>query len=241
MPDRDFATTLMQKICTAAAVLNPKNLSPLWIPFLQQLLPILEGRAIPLSTPQYQQVFVAILDAFIKNYVGKEITQESRTLQRPTVPCRCMDCDYLNDFLADANQATGRFSVGKKRRQHLHNQLDGSNIDCQHTTEYIGSPQTLVVTKTFKQHDAARQQWLVRKDEAQKVLQSFPGEKLRTLLGTEYPRIFHMDDIVWSPWKVSIPEEVVVAPEPSVPLQARPGLKRKADEALDVVDLTGSD
>ncbi|EFX01365.1 hypothetical protein CMQ_6307 [Grosmannia clavigera kw1407] len=241
LPISDLAMRLAQRISRAAEQIRPEEFVSLWIPFLQQLVPVLEKSSVPLSTPQYQEVFVALLDAYLKYHVCKEVTDEGRTLQRPTVPCQCGDCARLNAFLGNSELCVGRFAIGKRRRQHLHNVLDGARIDCQHVTERLGNPQTLVVRKTSTKHEAARKDWLARKTEAEKLLHSFPNEKLRTLLGAEYLRIFHMEDILWSEWKVSPQAVVVPGPpvlRPSVPAR---GLKRKAETDIEVVDLTGLD
>ena len=65
----------------------------------------------------------------------------------PFSPC-CADCTSLATFLSNPSQQVGRFKMAKMRRMHLHRRLDGHQMDCSHVTERIGSPQTLVITKT---------------------------------------------------------------------------------------------
>jgi len=62
--------------------------------------------------------------------------------------CTCTDCIELRRFMQNPNEAQHRFKIGKKRRQHLHQQLDSSGADATHITEHVGNPHTLVVTKT---------------------------------------------------------------------------------------------
>lgn len=62
--------------------------------------------------------------------------------------CKCADCRMLGQFLHDPDQRVGRFPLRKDRRQHLHGQIDRQRLDVIHVTERIGSPQTLVCTKT---------------------------------------------------------------------------------------------
>ena len=59
----------------------------------------------------------------------------------------CKDCMELKEFLKHPTKVQHRFSVGKERRQHLHQQLDTSGVDASCTTENFGNPHTLVVTK----------------------------------------------------------------------------------------------
>jgi hypothetical protein len=49
--------------------------------------------------------------------------------------------------------------VSKERRQHLHQTIDRHQLDMVHTTERIGSPQTLVCTKTRRSYELQCQQY----------------------------------------------------------------------------------
>ena len=62
--------------------------------------------------------------------------------------CSCKDCVELIRFLKHPTTVQHRFKIGKERRRHLHQQLDGSRADATHITEHVGNPHTLVVTKT---------------------------------------------------------------------------------------------
>ena len=57
----------------------------------------------------------------------------------------------------------GRFPIRKDRRQHLHQQIDKHRCDCTHVTERIGSPQTLVCTKTQASYERQKNQYEVDK------------------------------------------------------------------------------
>lgn len=65
-----------------------------------------------------------------------------------SLSCNCEDCRMLARFLRDPEQRVGRFPLRKDRRQHLHRLIDMHQIDLTHVTERVGSPQTLVCTKT---------------------------------------------------------------------------------------------
>ncbi len=90
---------------------------------------------------------------------------EKRTAQAPQKPtdyrradklsCTCRDCGALSAFLANPDQKQGRFPLAKKRRQHLHQIIDGNRCDLTHVTERRGSPFTLVCTKTTASYEAA--------------------------------------------------------------------------------------
>ena len=64
-------------------------------------------------------------------------------------------------FLRDPAQRVGRFPLRKERRQHLHQQIDRHGCDLTHVTERVGSPQTLVCTKTQASYERRLKQFEV--------------------------------------------------------------------------------
>ena len=64
------------------------------------------------------------------------------------IACQCDDCRELQAFALDPASQTHRFRVKQERRQHLHQQIDRHRLDMTHVTERVGSPQTLVCSKT---------------------------------------------------------------------------------------------
>ena len=69
--------------------------------------------------------------------------------------CKCNDCRVLSGFLADPDNEQLRLPLAKRRRQHLHQIIDGNGCDLTHVTERRGSPHTLVCTKTIASYEAA--------------------------------------------------------------------------------------
>jgi hypothetical protein len=68
--------------------------------------------------------------------------------QPADIECRCADCRELEAFARNPNERVHRFRVRQDRRQHLHGTIEGRGLDMNHETERLGSPQTLVCTKT---------------------------------------------------------------------------------------------
>ena len=68
--------------------------------------------------------------------------------QDVTLACKCEDCRDLQKFARDPEARVARFRVRQDRRQHLHGLIEREGLDMTHETERIGSPQTLVCTKT---------------------------------------------------------------------------------------------
>jgi hypothetical protein len=78
--------------------------------------------------------------------------------------CKCEDCVALSRFLSDPEQREARFAIRKERRQHLHRQIDQHRCDCTHVTARVGSPQTLVCTKTQASYERRLKQYHVDQD-----------------------------------------------------------------------------
>ncbi|RYP56457.1 hypothetical protein DL771_011776 [Monosporascus sp. 5C6A] len=178
------------RVHAEAKFIKGEYFGSLWMPLFQDLSALLEQHKVPLTTPLWQQAFQSLLRAYLRNFVGKRPPKGDHGSQQ--VSCRCGDCFELNRFLADARQTKGRFPMGKKRRQHLHDQLDSHDIDCTHETERRGNPQTLIVTKTTKKWDAAIAQWKERRAQAEIQLDAFDQAKLRLLLADQYDEIRSM-------------------------------------------------
>ena len=117
-----------------------------------------------------------------------------------------------------------------------------SGHDYEHETRRVGSPYTLVITKTFKHVDLAKRYWAQRKEVTAAQLAHLDKLGLRDLLGQEYARIV---DIRWA-------DASTGSPASRLPDSAKPasdqtgsllpkvdisrGLKRKAGP--EIIDLT---
>jgi hypothetical protein len=71
--------------------------------------------------------------------------------------CKCADCRELSRFLQDPDRETLRLPLAQDRRQHLHQVIDGRQLDTTHVTERRGRPYTLVCTKTKASYQRALQ------------------------------------------------------------------------------------
>jgi predicted 2-oxoglutarate/Fe(II)-dependent dioxygenase YbiX len=72
-----------------------------------------------------------------------------------TISCNCADCKEVSRFLKDPETKTLRLPLAKRRRQHLHQIIDGNRLDLTHQTERRGRPYTLVCTKTNASYQRA--------------------------------------------------------------------------------------
>ena len=69
--------------------------------------------------------------------------------------CGCADCAELSRFLTDPQTATLRLPLAESRRRHMHQIIDGKQLDTTHVTERRGRPYTLVCTKTKASYERA--------------------------------------------------------------------------------------
>lgn len=250
----DLVTLFVSKLVVKAQQLPALEFHALWLPFLRRLIPILVSNTIPLDNRYCQQLFSALLHAYVNKYVGHK-PAENTSLIRPGVRCQCSDCQWLNRFLA-GTERVGRFSVNKKRRMHLHQQLDSGGVDCTHETWRSGSPQTLVVTKTFRHNEKRLLDWKSRLMLAKEQIRKFEPLHLSLLLGPNYLTIVNMEHLSAAPERAQGQSPAVVsgssraADQPREPLQAISstrlrqspvaGVKRKLPPTeIDIIDLTG--
>ena len=95
--------------------------------------------------------------------------------------CKCTDCKELETFARDPVAQIHRFRVRKDRRRHLHAQINRYELDMNHTTERIGSPQTLICEKTRRSYE---RKFAVYREEivALGVLKDLAGSQRRVLV-----------------------------------------------------------
>jgi hypothetical protein len=76
--------------------------------------------------------------------------------------CKCELCARLGQFLCAANQQQFDWPLAKDRRAHVHGTITSYEIPVTHVTRRVGSPYTLVLTKTralFTRDVAERATW----------------------------------------------------------------------------------
>ena len=94
--------------------------------------------------------------------------------QKVTLKCRCADCRALIAFAINPDKKVDRFPMRKDRRLHIHQQIDGHDLDMTHKTERTGSPYTLVCKKTRKHFNRRKKQYRVDIDNMKHLLKHLP-------------------------------------------------------------------
>ena len=178
---------IMGKLVAASGTVISSAIETLFIPLLTHLVELLRSNGNPpYSDPPFQTFFQNIIDSYVRRYIGNEPAkpQDWALNQRG---CGCRDFQGLDDFLTDPHARIRRFPVGKQRRAHLHQKLDGTG--CTHETERLGNPQTLIVTKTRSVWEKAHKAWQDRCLSAKQIFEKMGLEELKLLLEDRFEEV----------------------------------------------------
>jgi len=88
------------------------------------------------------------------------------------VECDCQFCEQLNEFLRDPECEVTRIKAREDRRDHVESNIREYRCDVSHKLERIGSPHSLVLTKTTGSHEHALKQYATYV----KLLKALPSE-----------------------------------------------------------------
>ncbi|KAK4102920.1 hypothetical protein N658DRAFT_522894 [Parathielavia hyrcaniae] len=199
----DLLMTASLKMAAQAPSIPSIAFPRLWLPFRKHLL-----QALPESpSPRYKQLVLALAESYLTKWVGPEPPQPSQPdLSVPGLRgcfSSCNDCSSLRFFLNARDQRVGRFQMGKKRRQHLHNILDRflsgwAGVTITHVTDRSTYPETLVVTKVNADRGVRlRKAWDEKVEMAKRWIQEQDeegGGRLAKLLGeADYQAVVTME------------------------------------------------
>ncbi|EXL79795.1 hypothetical protein FOPG_06532 [Fusarium oxysporum f. sp. conglutinans race 2 54008] len=213
------------KVTLQANKLPRPELYLLWLPFLRSIIPLLHENSIPLSTPSCQKFFSTVVQAVLDVCLGPQPARPT-DWSLPRVQCDCRDCEWVNGFLNHPTEMTGRFAINKKRRQHIHQQVDRAGIGCKHETRRDTNPNTLVMTKTTRPQDVKRQDWQKRRVYLVEQFSQFKGDELKTLLGSDFEKIEKL-----------CTGQAGQTGQASLSRRPATGEKRRIEHAAEVIDL----
>ncbi|KAI0409605.1 hypothetical protein F4802DRAFT_152533 [Xylaria palmicola] len=163
----------------------------LWIPLLQDLLSACEKLKISLSDRRWQAFYQAILECFLRGYVGKSVPKLQPSLISKTVSCLCRECRDLNKFLVHPLQKEYRVHKSDRRMSHFQQELHDIRKYCI-TKPDPSDSYCVLLTKTGWQDDSKKRARKQRKIEAAKHLHAFDQKKLRAVLADRYDAIITM-------------------------------------------------
>ena len=199
----------------------------------------------------------SILDTFLRTLVGRWLQDILGTPSKQPealvkkVACECQDCARLNKFLR-SSAVTETFRAAQKRRSHMEASLKSTlPDDVTFTTITGGSPHGLQVTKTNVA--SAMDKWSERVESTRAFLAlvGTPDELVK-IMGERYQdvqaavagtRPYKMGNLIPVAASVGVPpvastSTTLAAGSRSQTGPAMAGVKRKADDDGDVIDLT---
>lgn len=141
---------------------------------------------------RYKKLFQTTLSMYAMRFVqiDSQLGNWTNKPQGCSSP-RCSDCPQLDQFLINASQQSMKFPVSKKRRQHLHQMLEGTTIT--HVTDRRGGD-TLVVTKLASPSLAKHGQWQKRFWKAEEQIKTLDQKILKQLLDEDYEYLTELRD-----------------------------------------------
>lgn len=182
----DIPRDLSLRIAAQSPSIPAVDFNYLWLPFLRGLIEVLTQTSTPLATSRYQQLALALLNAYFDIYIGPEpSTAVDWTLNTINCGRGCGDCWQLNAFLASATSTTTGFRVGQKRRTHVQRMIEVYGLPVITYTDRSTYPETLEVKKVGSLSEEARLAWQMRRKRAAEELLKFEPGSLRALLGEE--------------------------------------------------------
>ena len=185
----DQGKAMLNVVGEAADTYHVNYFKHLFLPFLRGMLFVWREKGIALSNPICRDLYQSVLTSYSRRFVGEKPPCPEKNWARSPVSCSCRDCQMVNRFITNPTQREGRFSVGKSRRMHIHQKLDGARGTYSHVTERMGNPQTLVVTKTRTEWESNVRAWERRHAEATAEFESYGLETLKELLGDHFQDI----------------------------------------------------
>ena len=200
---RELGLDALARLLTTQILLETCSMDP--GDFHITTLPLLQGLVQHLcenndDLDKYKLLFLTCLPLYNSRYVGRKPVKIDWS--RTRVKCSCTDCRDLNIFLQNSVEVFSHYRISKKRRHHMHIQLD-AYTDCTHITKGTGYAETLVVTKQGESLMDMRSRWRKRVEEAKawimklKEMRSSSDSRniLQELLEDEYDDIVELKEM----------------------------------------------
>lgn len=191
--------TLLRRIWQEASLVDAPALQQIFLPYLRQLLIVMQDYSIPLTTQKYQWQFQQVISHFITRYIGKEpiplpadLTCPPLGCANPTNPYGCHTCLMLDAFLVDPHRRTADVTGGIDAPEHVAAQLKGTDYlqmtVVSHSAAEMRS--TIRITKNMikaEEPNARHDLWKERVVKANDSIQAICGdEEWKMLLGDRY-------------------------------------------------------
>ncbi|GAB1311472.1 hypothetical protein MFIFM68171_01682 [Madurella fahalii] len=191
--DDRILAVLALKIVRDVGLIKPREFAAFWLPFLRELLRILEENHVCLSAARYHHLFTAILEKYLDRCVGPPPVHWIPECQ--CVPCACRLCSLVNRFLRSSVRAASISLASDTEILHLNSWLlphYANVIRCEFTVEngvvIIEKLMTIVQGPSFDL-------WTEKLNKATAEIDQLDRGQLRTVLGDSYNSIIRFDPV----------------------------------------------
>jgi hypothetical protein len=176
------------KVVGDVGIIKMRDFHGFWLPFLRQLLEILEEHAVPLSTPLYRHLFAAVLETFLAKRVGPPSMRWLPEIW--TVPCLCRICSLINGFLSSDAPAASVNGCSGEELLHIGTFVwpYRTQLQCAFSPGEGGG---IVITKVIK--GPSFQKWEEERSSAAVEIGKLFGPALRTVLGGECDTVMNFN------------------------------------------------
>ena len=187
--DREILFPLALQIASRAQIIHLRQFPSFWVPFLQELL---RWRSLPVSSPRYQHLFGALLEAYMEKCVS-ENPAPGRELSLPPTTCQCYQCTLLNVFLQDPSKDTIRIIAGPAQESHIRRNLSLQPSHVQSLRFGRDPTPALIIGKISKVGPEKLESWTAARESVKAQLALLDVPQLRLLLGESYSLIINAE------------------------------------------------
>lgn len=188
---------IIEKIIAEMELVGISFFDTIYLPLLKVLQNNLTEMKGAGNVHKLSKLYKLTLAAYLARFVKAEPQPPRNWAMPKLLGCECLDCIRLDAFLTNPDEKVARFAVKAKRRHHLHKRLDRTS--CENTTERIGDPGTLVVTKTKGDYKVHHMLWRQRCGTANLQILDLRCVEFKSYLGDMYKDITSLSPSLLSP------------------------------------------
>ncbi|KXX73620.1 hypothetical protein MMYC01_210141 [Madurella mycetomatis] len=182
------------KVVRDIGLIKPSAFATFWLPFLRELLGILEkNNNAALSAPRYHHLFAAVLETYLNRCVGPPPIHWIPECQY--VPCACRLCSLINRFLRSSIWVASISLISNTEVIHLNSWplMQYANwIQCKFTVK----DGVVIVEKLMAiEQGPSFELWRKKRNEASAEIGKLDDGQLRTVLGDSYSSIVYYDPV----------------------------------------------
>ncbi|KAI9162663.1 hypothetical protein HJFPF1_04254 [Paramyrothecium foliicola] len=219
--DSGLLQSHFEKLIAEAPKFSKWQFHKVWAPLFSHIVYTLCQDHLPVHRPLSLEFCITIIVQLLEKFVGPEPV-DIKGPSRPQLKCNCLTCTPVNTFLSNSTERIQNFrlrryvAIGANDEKNMDfddmsesvasnayengvdrvvEQLNNPEFDCLYRLSHPGDSSQnskLTVVKTCISYEEDYQTWKRQKQYAAVWLDSFFGEVMRILLGSQYETIVNM-------------------------------------------------